>query len=834
VSTFVPDYGHKRARLVVVGEAPSHHEVARRQPFVGPSGWRMNEWMKAVRLERNDAYWTNVYPMQAPKNRIELVDKGALAHAATALHDRIAALDDPWLIVPTGNTALRALTGHGSIMKHRGSLYEYRDRHGRAIKVIPTIHAAATFRTPGWERRCRRDWERIAADVAFRELRLPHREHYIKPTLGDCYDFLDDAIGAGPDAVLALDIETPRTRSIEYVATKKGGSRKRVVKGPRRITVVGFSYEPGFSLTIPTTLEYWGDPETLAEAWSIIRALCALPCEKAMHNGYSFDAWWLLEEQQIRIRRARWDTLCMAHCHDPVDSHSLAYLASVDTREPYWKDDGKEDDKDVDEAFDIETYWRYNGKDACVTRELVDVHQQRLTRAGLGEVYQRHYVDLFSPLLRVGRHGLGVDDHRRARKRARLRADLLSIWDRLAEAAGERLEAKKELSGKKLAQYLYETLRLPKQLDRKTKRVTTKEIVVRRLMLRFPAKLAVAGQLILDSRRTRKLSEFLDEGVLDADRRIRCVYKLSPETGRLASAKNPRRTGRNLQNIDREIRSVYVPDPGCLFLEADLSQAESRVTNMLTGDPALMKIARDRAFDEHKFVASIIYGKPTVAIDKLERYMGKRTNHAGRYGMHGQTMSDALLKDGYTADPDECETYLERFLGRAPYTAVRTWQRAVRGLVLRDKRLVDSWGCLWDVRYERLGDDLYRRAYARIPQGEVARLLNQQGLIPLDWAIRKGRIKGAAINAQVHDSLLISVASPEAAYNVMILLKGKLEIPRDYWSPVTKETNGLAIPVEFKLGSTWACEIEFNTFPTFEEFTAAWHTLEPKIRKRSA
>jgi hypothetical protein len=201
--------------------------------------------------------------------------------------------------------------------------------------------------------------------------------------------------------------------------------------------------------------------------------------------------------------------------------------------------------------------------------------------------------------------------------------------------------------------------------------------------------------------------------------------------------------------------------------------------------------------------------------------------HAANYGMRGQTMSDALLNEGVVRDPDECDAWIDRLLTRDK--PILDWQRAVRALILKDKRLVDSWGCPWDVKYERLGDDLYRRAYARIPQGEVARLLNQWGLIPLDAEIRAKRLN-VAINCQVHDSLLLSCPNATEAYAAMSFLQQWLEQPRDYWSPVTKETNGLTIPVEFKLGSTWACEVEFKAFPTFEEFSASWATLAPKIR----
>lgn len=823
--------GRPDARLIVLGEAPAAWEVAQGRPFVGPSGQLMHRWMRDAGIERRDCWIDNVYPFRAPKDKIALVPKEELTRWSEDLHARLAALEDPWLIVPTGATALRALTGKGSIVKHRGSIYEYRDRRGRLVKVIPTIHAAAVLRAPKWEKRCRADWKRIAGDREFRELRLPEREHMIRPTLTDCLEFLEGA--AAHADVLAVDVETPRKTELVEVpgrllkSGKQGKSRWLRQLGEPRITCVGFSWDPSLSLTIPTTLEYWGSEEQLARAWRVVRALCTLPtCEKATHNG-TFDAFYLADHG-IHLRRWQWDTMEMHHALDALDAHALGYCASVDTREPYWKDDAKDEDGEgkgwaEPSAASLDTFWRYNGKDAAVTQELASAYH-----AALGQRldwYGRHYRDVRGPLLRCMRHGLAVDRRAQVRRDAALHAQCVALEDRLAALAGEPLHRAKALSGKALQHFLYDTLGLPHQRDRATGSVSTKEVIVRRLMLRYPAKLLEAGQAILDHRRATKVREFLNEKGLDPDGRLRCSYKFTTETGRLASSKNPKRTGRNMQNIDREVRSIYTPDPGCIFLEADLSQAESRIRNVLTGHPRLVEIARTRDFDEHRYVASITFGVPPDRIDKLQRYIGKRTNHASGYGMRGRTYSEALLKDGYTYTDDECQGFINRLLTTSPYTAVVDWQTATRKRVMQHRRLQTSWGREWAVPFERLDDGLYRRAYAFVPQSEVADLLNQYGLVPLDDYLRTSGLP-ARINAQVHDAVLVSTP-PEHAWELACALRGFLERPRTYWSPVTEQAYELVIPVEFKLGRTWAGDVEFKTLPSHEAFEQAAHALAP-------
>lgn len=810
MSTLVRDDGPTQARIVLIGEAPGASEDATGRPFVGAAGFKLNEWLTGASLRRSDLYVTNCYPYRPTNNKIETVPPAELAVWVDQLHDRIAALDDPFVLVPTGNTALRALIGKAGITKHRGSIYGYQDRHGRALKVIPTIHPAAIFRQPQWERRCLADWRRIGADATFQELRLPEREHFTRPSLADVEGFVAD-VQANPDLVLAIDIETP------------GG----------QIGCVGFATSPAFSITVPTTVAYWQG--SLPRVWDAIRELCASHVPKALQNG-AYDAFWLAE-QDVHLTNWQWDTLAMHHALDPTESHSLAYMASVDTRQPFWKDmrDPKEgDDSGVSWSGAQETLWHYNGIDACVTWELADLYRRRLVEQDRLAFYLRHYQALFQPIQSMMRQGLRLDEQRRRRQYAHLMHRIIMLQDQLATVAGEPLHTtarnkKREAAGKlpglsntKIARYLYETLRLPKQTDRSTGSVTTKEVVVRKLMLRHPEKLNVAGTAILDHRRTAKLMEYLDEGNMDEDGRVRCTFKFTTDTGRFASSKSPKGTGRNLQNIDRELRGIFLPEPGCVFLEADLSQAEDRIVKMLaaalTGNQALRDRARAMPWenDEHLRAASIIFKKPVAAVTKAERQIAKPVRHGVNYNEGALTISEVLSKDGLTFTPDECQKALDA-LHQADPDIRGAWHPEVRRIVMTHRCLTNSWGRMLPFDHERLDDDTYRRAYAFVPQSEVPDLVNQWGLIPVtSWLNTTGR--KSVLHLQGHDSLLLSCPTDEV-WDVMQFLRTSLERPRI----IGREP--LTIPVEFKMGRTWAADVEWKRPPSRDEVEAAVRRL---------
>ncbi len=848
----VEGWGSKSARLVIFAEAPGEREENVGQPLVGPSGFRLNEWMARAGLSRADAYIDNLYQYRPPGNQIKVIDQLTLEQWMGYAHERIAELDDPWVIVPTGNYALYALTGKGKVHWHlrdghetrpgildwRGSILEYTDLRGRTIKCIPTIHPAATFRQPSLERACVVDWERIASELQFRELRRPVRHHHIYPSLSQLAALHQSA--CEPGALLSIDIENPRREKSITVyeedgvteqryksGKKKGRIKTKKEKGDPAIVCVGFAITPTESVTVPTTLSHWKSESKLQEAWQWIHHLCTSPAEKVLHNGL-YDTFFLADHG-IRLTNWKWDTLYMHHCLDASAPHDLAYCASVDTREPYWKSEAKDPDEIGKYTSNWAAFLTYNGKDCCVTRELADIYKSRLTSLSLPhergmDFYLRHYPPLFGALLDLERHGIRVDTHKRKYRLLELMANCIDLQDQLTALSGMQLYGTTSLSTAKLKKYLYEQLALPKQWrkrkDTGEKTETVDEVAVRRLMERHPTcqPLQTTGPLILSHRRQQTLLHFYKTERVDEDGRYRSSYSPNTEAGRLSSSKNPRGTGSNAQNVDREARDIFLADAGMVGIEVDGSQVEARVDYlliyMLTGDRAILDKARLRPdeYDQHTENAAAIFHKPATSITKEERYLGKKAVHAAFRDMQGQKLADELLKEGRIYSADQCDKLIKAFRTRLGVGYIEELFRWVRGRIIKDRYLENSWGRRLWFEYDRLDDEAYRRGYSFDPQSECADWMNQRGLIPLHAYLQQEGI--GAINAHVHDSLFFSVI-PERAYEATQFLVSSLEQPRTIWGVE------LSIPCEIKIGGRWKGEHEWKRMPTQQEFEAA-------------
>ena len=493
------------------------------------------------------------------------------------------------------------------------------------------------------------------------------------------------------------------------------------------------------------------------------------------------------------------------------------------------------DIKTTTHTFIAEGFVVHNcGTDCAVQYELTDLHAARLEKAGRLQFYLEHYAALYDPMLTMMLGGMRVSLRAQRRESMRLRGDIIEAQDALtALAGGVKLYGPKGgLSPKKLAAFLYETLRLPKRTTKG--KVTTNEVVVRKLMLSHTRQFGPAAEKILAIRRAQKLSEFIAEGVADPDGYVRSSYGFV-DTLRFSASKNPLGTGQNAQNIDRELRHHYLPDPGHLWLSPDLAQAESRIVYCLTGDPKLIEIARAPAheFDDHNRTAGMLFTDlkrdgewhgvrfPTT-VPKDQRYFAKKSRHAFHYGEGGARMSDDILKDGIVRSPEECDRWLGMLAANDP--AIPQWWRKVRSTLMQFKRLSNSWGDTIDYKWERMGDDLYRRGYAWQPQSEVPHIINQWGLLPLAGAIEAGAFNARVVQ-QGHDSLPVSIA-PEDVYTVMCFLRRSLQRPRwltlapDPWPQDGSVGVELTIPVTFTLGTSWAGQKEYKRFPTRAEVDA--------------
>lgn len=846
--------GPTSARLVLIGEAGGENEHRLGRPFVGASGHKLNAWWHNVGLRRADFWIDNVFPFHPPGNDLAalLTSDYLLVHEwAANLHERIAALDDPWVIVPTGNVALRALMRRAlddttvTISKYRGSIMEYVDPRGRAIKMIPTIHPASIYHqrakkargqeksNPGrTEKHCVLDWQRIAREAQTREVAAPPETYHTAIEASDLAYWRAEFDALDPATPVTIDIET---------ATGV-------------VDCVGFAWSPEVGLCIPLRYNEYNDAhghETFAARRALIEHLCTSPNPKVLQNG-PFDIFWLARAEHIVVANYAYELMCLHHALDPVDDHDLGYMKSVFLRGEYHKDEAKSPDKSKKYASNADAYFTYNAMDCCAQIALYYALQERLMAADRWTLYETCYRPVLPHLIGMLLGGMNTSRLERRIANAELVAECVALQDRLAEHCGFPLHAKKDLSRTKIQQFLYEVLKLPPQRTRAKRgapgKVTTNEVALRKLQLRFPPPHpgGVAIDMMLKHRRALKLSQFLSDQKTDDDGRLRSVVMPLTEAGRCSSAKNPFGTGTNLQNQDRDprVRSSFIPDyPDHVFLELDCSQAESRIVYVLSGDDDLYQLARMNpdAFDTHSYNAHLIFGGspvPTATHTKRvvdtnlttvlgyvsyeQRYFGKRVEHGAQRGMGGETMADNLLKEDVIRTPEECARMLELYHRAKP--GIERYFEWVRRQLLREKALTNSWGFRWDVRYEQMNQDLYRRAYSFLPQSEVAFLLNVWGVATVGEFIAAWYTpREARLVMQVHDSILVScLADPDVIVSIAWCAFEHMTQPRAYLSRVGPRE--LSMPVECKVGPNWgfpeSASGEWKRLPTRDEVAA--------------
>lgn len=148
-TTVVIGSGPRESGLMVVGEAPGENEDRQGLPFVGRAGELLTKMLKAIEIDRDDVYITNVIKCRPPQNRAPFPDE--ISACVRYLDWQIRRVK-PEVILAMGNYAVKTLTGtKQGITKIHGQVFEYLN-----IPVITTFHPAALLRNeeykrPAWE-----------------------------------------------------------------------------------------------------------------------------------------------------------------------------------------------------------------------------------------------------------------------------------------------------------------------------------------------------------------------------------------------------------------------------------------------------------------------------------------------------------------------------------------------------------------------------------------------------------------------------------------------------------------------------------------------------------
>ena len=140
-------YGFAQADLLLIGEAPGADEDRSGIPFVGRSGHLLDKMLKAINVNREDCFVTNILPWRPPGNR---TPTDAEVAVCLPFLKRQIELVNPKVILVLGGSAANALLDNvDPISKLRGKWLEYKTSNDVKIPVLASFHPAYLLRNSG-------------------------------------------------------------------------------------------------------------------------------------------------------------------------------------------------------------------------------------------------------------------------------------------------------------------------------------------------------------------------------------------------------------------------------------------------------------------------------------------------------------------------------------------------------------------------------------------------------------------------------------------------------------------------------------------------------------
>ena len=315
---------------------------------------------------------------------------------------------------------------------------------------------------------------------------------------------------------------------------------------------------------------------------------------------------------------------------------------------------------------------------------------------------------------------------------------------------------------KQLGEILFEKMQIKGGKKTKTGYSTAAD-VLEKLAPDYPA-----IQKILDYRQYTKLNSTYADGLgtyIKEDGRIHSRFNQTiTATGRISS------TEPNLQNIPirmelgREIRKVFVPRDGFLFLDADYSQIELRVLAHMSGDERLIE-AYKTAQDIHAITASQVFHIPLNEVTPLQRRNAKAVNFGIVYGISAFGLSEDL-----SISRKEAMEYIERYF--ETYPQVKTFLDSLVAHAKEQGYVTTMFGRRRPVPELKSSNFMQRSFGERVAmnspiQGTAADII-KIAMIRVDERLRRENLRSRLI-LQVHDELLIETAEDEKETVMKIL-----------------------------------------------------------------
>lgn len=774
MSRIVNGSGPINAKLMIIGEAPGEEEIRQGIPFVGPSGIILNEALKFNGVQRDEVYVTNVVKVKPPGNDLKMLGV-PIKEFIPQLMGEIRSID-PNCILLVGGTALKWVAGLDKITRWRGSIIEVLGKY----KAVPCIHPADFLRESDWKKEAifrNFDVKRAVEESKNKILDLPKRNLWVCNNSLQLVRFLDRVSDK-----LSVDIETYLSMPL----------------------CIGLSTNPNEAMSVILTYPKQKPTLDQIQIWKILIEFFGDRNDiKIIGQNFKFDQF-ICNSVGINIPDPYSDTMLKAHTCYPELPKGLAFLTSIWTREPYYKDEGIEFNI---KKHGINRLLLYNAKDSAITNEVDDRLENELVELGMRDFYYNYVMKLHKFYYDIESVGFLIDILTRSKLKTK-------YWRMYEEKFNENVKILgrgfNPNSPKEVSEILFNQLRIPKRKD--TKEETIQSLLGNTIKDKYKRTIL---QNILDQRKIRKTLGTYICARPDNDGRLRTSYNIvGTETGRSSTSilEPPLRVVKKgipfqmitkHSDIGKDIRDMMIADAGYVFLEVDKSQAEGRAVALLSNDWELLK-RYDSGEDVHSFTAAPIFGVSVEQVleeyksgDTKKRFLGKKTRHAGNYGMKKHRFMLACAGEGLMISEKEADLFLYKFHKSNPKIKSVFWAD-VQECIERSRELVNPFGRKRQF-FGRAGEDLLKEAYAYIPQSTIPDSLRHEMLRCIEVF---GNDSDFNIVQEGHDSILALIPESEVISYASVIQK-EMNKPIDF-SQCSLKRKELIIPCEFKIGTRWS------------------------------
>ena len=767
------------SEIAVVSEAPGSVEADKKLPLIGFSGKFLFDTLRKSGYTRQSVYITNVIKRQLSFTAGKVNIQGhELDHWIGLLKWELSRLPNLKYVLVCGNYALRALTGEYGITKWRGSVIPFTifdDKELREYTAICTFNPIVPAeRDPKTELPFRMDVARIKKVVegTYEPYKITH---HINPSHTEAMQWIAKMLDE--KEAVSFDIETMSSQT----------------------ACIGLANSANVGMCInfrDANANVYSTSEDKA-LYNRLQTLFAEPGVRLIAQSANFDMYWLWYKDRIRVRNTWFDTLLAHHTLYPQLPHNLGFLTAQYTTHPYYKDD-----KDAfREGGDIDAFWRYNVKDACITWEVARREHNELVNQGLDKFFFSHVMRLQRHLVQMTVGGIKIDE---------------ALKVRLTEVLGAEVAEMKTA----FEDYVSETLHDPEYRPNPNSAPQMKTLFFNKLslvgrgfstdkenkdrMLRHPRTGPRAKNILNMHTKYKEEQKFFSTYVdvqIDGDQRMRCEWKqygVQSAPGRLSSSAVMWGSGTNLQNQPERAYEMFTADSGYGFGYFDLAQAEARVVAWEANIPVWKKqFERARVeggYDCHRALAADMTGVPyddIPAYDRdadgkvTQRFVYKRCRHGLNYRMNYPRLAETTgLPIG------EAQYAYNIYHQNTP--ELRIWWAEIEREVRKSKALFNCYGRRLQI-IERISEDSLDAIIAFKPQSAIGDHVCQVIYASQEddrWPMW-GKVMVARMALNIHDALITLAPLSK--------LKTCLAIMKEYAEkPLIIKGEQLIIPADLK------------------------------------